>query len=138
MADSSVANRFWRSSSFGRSPGLEDRRVLMVEDEVIIAFSLGCEIEDAGGKVIGPAYTIDDARRLLDEPIDVAILDINLNGRSVWPIARPLHERGVLSVLASANYDDRRTIDPPYADVPCFDKPVTMLALIATVAELAA
>jgi DNA-binding response OmpR family regulator len=125
----------WGSAPGG--PGLVGRRVLIVEDEVIVAFSIECEIEDAGGEIVGPAHTLAEAERLIDEPIDVAILDINLNGERVWPIAQALRERGVPYVLASANCDDPRAIDPAYADVPCFDKPVAILDLIATVAELA-
>ena len=117
--------------------GLAGRRVLIVEDEVIVAFSLECEIEDAGGEIVGPAHTLDEARRLLDQPIDVAILDININGESVWPVARVLRDRGVPYVLASANCDDPRSIDPAFAEVPCFDKPVPMPRLIATITDLA-
>jgi DNA-binding response OmpR family regulator len=117
--------------------GLAGRRVLIVEDEVIVAFSIECEVEDAGGEIVGPAHTLAEAQRLIGEPIDVAILDINLNGETVWPIAQALRERGVPYVLASANCDDPRAIDPAFADVPRFDKPVAILDLIATVAELA-
>jgi DNA-binding response OmpR family regulator len=117
--------------------GLAGRRVLIVEDEVIVAFSLECEVEDAGGEIIGPAHSLEEAERLLDQEIDVAILDINLNGELVWPVARALHDRGVPYVLASANCDDPRATDPAFADVPCFDKPVPVAHLIATIADLA-
>ena len=117
--------------------GLAGRRVLIVEDEVIVAFSLESEVEDAGGQIIGPAHSLEEAQVLLDQPIDVAILDINLDGESVWPVARALHDRGVPYVLASANCDDPRATDPVFADVPCFDKPVPMPRLIATIANLA-
>lgn len=95
--------------------GLAGRRVLIVEDEII---------------------AIEEAQGLLDQPIDIAILDINLDGESVWPVARALHDRGVPYVLASANCDDARATDPVFADVPCFDKPVPIPRLIATIANL--
>lgn len=117
--------------------GLAGRRVLIVEDEVIVAFALECEVEDAGGEIVGPAHSLEEARGLLDQPIDVAILDINLNGELVWPVARALRDRGVPYVLASANCDDPRATDPAFADVPCFDKPVPVAHLIATIADLA-
>ena len=116
--------------------GLAGRRVLIVEDEVIVAFALECEVEDAGGEIIGPAHSLEEAERLLDQPIDVAILDINLNGESVWPVARALRDRGVPYVLASANCDDPRATDPVFADVPRFDKPVALPRLIATLTDL--
>ena len=116
---------------------LAGRRVLIVEDEVIVAFSIECEVMDAGGEIVGPAHTLADAVRLIDEPIDVAILDINIHGEPVWPIAQALRERGVPYVLASANCDDPRAADPAFANVPRFDKPVPIARLLAAVALLA-
>lgn len=125
-----------RDESLG-GPGLAGRRVLIVEDEVIVAFSLECEVADAGGEIVGPAHSLEEAQGLLDQPIDVAILDINLNGQAVWPVAGALRDRGVPYVLASANCDDPRVPDPAFAEVPCFDKPVPLPLLIATIAGLA-
>jgi CheY-like chemotaxis protein len=142
-ADLGADEKGWAlMSSMGvveRSPpsDLDGRRVLVVEDEVIVAFSIECEVEDAGGEIVGPAHTLEEATRLIDEPIDVAILDINLNGESVWPIAQALRDRGVPYVLASANCDDPHAIDPAHSDVPRFDKPVALRRLVATVADLA-
>ena len=136
----SLAKAERSSPSYGYAPqhaGLGGRRVLIVEDEVIVAYSLECEVEHAGGEIVGPAHTLGEAERLLDETIDVAILDININGEAIWPIARALRDRGVPYVLASANCDDPRAVDPTHADVPRFDKPVAMGRLIAAVAELA-
>ena len=130
-------------SAFGRAPvSLDGRRVLIVEDEVIVAFNMECEVQDAGGDVVGPAHTLSEARQLLesniDDGIDVAILDINICGESVWPIARALREREIPYVLASANCGDQHAVDPAFTDVPCFDKPVSMTRLVAALAALAA
>lgn len=137
MPIANVAARMPRLHGGAPRPRLAGRRVLIVEDEAIVAFSLECEVEDAGGEIIGPAHSLEQAQGLLDQPIDVAILDINLNGESVWPVARALHDRGVPYVLASANCDDPCATDPLFADVPCFDKPSPLRRLIATVADLA-
>jgi|GEM_PF-465519 len=115
---------------------LEGRRVLIVEDEIIVAISMECEVQDAGGDVVGPAHTLAEADQLLDEAIDVAILDINIGGEMIWPIARRLRELGVPYVLASANCGDPHAVDPAFTDVPCFDKPVPMPRLIAALAAL--
>jgi len=135
-----VAGQHALGESERRAPAfdLAGRRVLIVEDEVIVAFSLECEVIDAGGEIVGPAHTLADAGPLLDGPIDVAILDINIGGEPIWPIARALRDRGIPYVLASANCDDPRAVDPAFADVPRFDKPVAIARLIATVARLAA
>lgn len=63
---------------------LAGRRVLIVEDEVILAFNLECEVQDAGGEVVGPAYSVGEARQLISGGIAAAILDININGEQIW------------------------------------------------------
>lgn len=126
-----------RAGWAGPRADLDGRRVLIVEDEVIVAFSLECAIGDAGGAIVGPAHSLAEAQQLIDEAIDVAILDINLNGEPVWPVAEALRERGIPYVLASANCNDIDLPDAAVAAVPCFDKPVPLPRLIAAVAELA-
>ena len=110
--------------------------MLIVEDEVIVAFNMECEIQDAGGEIVGPAHTLVEAEQLLNEEIDVAILDINIGGQSVWPIAKALRERGIPYVLASANCGDPHAVDPAFTDVPCFDKPVSMPRLMAALVAI--
>ena len=75
--------------------GLE---ILIVEDEVMLAHDLAFAMEDAGAEVIGPAYTLDQARGALegtDFHADAAILDVDLGGRDVFPVARTLVEMGI-------------------------------------------
>ncbi|WP_210755899.1 hypothetical protein, partial [Gordonia paraffinivorans] len=50
---------------------------------------------------MGPAYELEEAMALLDRPIDAAVLDANLNGRSVTPVAEVLRQRGVPFVFAT-------------------------------------
>jgi len=133
-----VLNQHQRTG-FQRAPvSLDGRRVLIVEDEVIVAFNMECEVQDAGGEIVGPAHTLAEAQKLLAERIDVAILDINICGQSVWPIAKVLRERGIPYVLASANCGDAHAVNPAFTSVPCFDKPVAMPRLIAALAALVA
>ena len=114
---------------------LAGRRVLIVEDEVIVAFNMECEVEDAGGTVLGPAYSVAEARLLLDS-VDVAVLAININGEQIWSIAEALRMRRVPFVFASANCQDPNAIPAAYSLTPCFDKPVSMTRLIAALSEL--
>lgn len=114
---------------------LSGRRVLIVEDEVIVAFNMECEIEDAGGAVVGPAYSVAEAQRLI-EAVDAAILDININGEQVWPICDLLQSRDIPFVFASANCLDPNAVPAAYAATACFDKPVSMNRIIAKLSEL--
>ncbi|KYF88954.1 response regulator [Sorangium sp. So ce394] len=81
---------------------LEGLRVLVVEDEPMIASSLEDVLTDLGCVVIGPALTMKDAIRLAREaPIDGASLDINIAGEKVYAVADILMERGIPFVFVT-------------------------------------
>jgi len=70
---------------------LSGRRVLLVEDEAIIALDLAALLTDLGAVVVGAAHCVANALELLNKgKIDCAVLDINLNGEPVYPVARAL------------------------------------------------
>jgi len=87
---------------------LEGRRVLLVEDEAMIAMLLEDMLGDLGCTVVGPAYALTSALALAagESPIDVAILDINLAGRPVFEVADALRARRV-PMIFSSGYGDR-------------------------------
>jgi two-component system, response regulator PdtaR len=101
-------------------------RVLIVEDEVLIAWALADCLEDAGHEVVGPAATMAEALALCEgvaAPPDLAVLDIGLrDGGSGVDVARALRARwGVRSIFASAQAEDaRRARD---AALGCVSKP---------------
>ena len=77
-------------------------RILVVEDEVLIAIEIEDTLLDMGCVVVGPAGKLSTALRLAaDEMLDGAILDVNINGGTVFPVAEKLLERGIPFVLAS-------------------------------------
>ncbi len=77
-------------------------RILVVEDEFLIALDLEVTLETAGYRVIGPALNVSAALQLLkaDRP-DAAILDVNLAGERVTPVAEALRAMSVPFILAS-------------------------------------
>ena len=109
--------------------------VLVVEDEVLIAMDLERTLRRHGFRVLGPATTVAAALRLLDgEAPDAALLDVNLRGEMVTPVAEALRGLGVPFVLASA-YDGARLTAEVLAGVPNVGKPVNMRRLLAALAQ---
>jgi len=98
-------------------------RVLVVEDEYLIALMI-CEIlEKVGCVVVGPASSLESARKLSSrESIDGALLDINLNGEVVYPVADQLDRLNVPYVFVSGygtvklpdRFQDRPFITKPF------------------------
>jgi PAS domain S-box-containing protein len=113
---------------------LKGARVLIVEDAVLLALELETGLSDAGASVIGPAYELEEAMALLDQPIDAAVLDANLNGRSVTPLAEVLAARGVPFVFATG-YGEAGGA-PSGFDAPIIRKPYDVTQVAAAVAEL--
>jgi CheY-like chemotaxis protein len=73
-------------------------RVLLVEDETLVAMLLEDMIGDLGGTVVGAASRVGRALEIVNDPgtaIDVGLLDVNLGGEDAFPIAAALAERGV-------------------------------------------
>lgn len=87
----------------------EGRSILVVEDEALIAIDIEIMLEDNGYRVFGPAGSIESALRLLEDVRpDVAMLDLNIRGRSVAPVAQRLQDLRIPFVIASAynSFDD--------------------------------
>jgi DNA-binding response OmpR family regulator len=107
---------------------LDGKRILVAEDEPLIALDLADLIADHGASVVGPAYSLSDAQSLiggpLSEPIDGALLDIDLGDDLVWPLALLLQQKGIPFAFISARC---RREDRPSALDPCIciDKPAT-------------
>ncbi|WP_414472495.1 response regulator [Microvirga sp. M2] len=104
-------------------------RVLVVEDEYFIADDMAKALEKLGAEVVGPVPKPDKALMLLSsgEGIDAAVLDINLRGEEVFPVADALAERGIPFVFATGY--DPSSVPVAYADVPRWEKPFNPDAL---------
>ncbi len=113
---------------------LRDARVLIVEDAVLLAMELETGLSDAGARIIGPAYELEEAMALLDQPIDAAVLDANLNGHSVTPVAEALAKRKIPFVFATG-YGE--TLGAPGGfEAPVIRKPYDVTQVAAALAEL--
>jgi DNA-binding NtrC family response regulator len=111
------------------------RRILLVEDEMLVAWLLGDMLADLGCVVVGPASSINQARAMIDaEAIDAVVLDINLNGEMSYPVADILAARGVPFVF-STGYDKDTLLDD-YRTLPVLQKPVHRSELSDTLAKL--
>jgi CheY-like chemotaxis protein len=113
------------------------RRVLLVEDEPIVAWLLKDMLVDLGCSVVGPAADVNQALAMIEaESIDVAVLDVNLRGQMSYPIADVLVARGVPFVF-STGYDKDRLLDG-YRTIPTLQKPFHRSDLGDTLAKLLA
>ncbi len=81
---------------------LAGKRVLVIEDEAIIAGMIEDMLTDLGAIVVGPAGTLAKALELASrEAIDAAMLDVNIRSERVDPVVETLRSRGVPFVLAT-------------------------------------
>jgi DNA-binding response OmpR family regulator len=84
-----------KAKSEGRMPSLQGTRVLVVEDEAMLSLSLEDMLRDLGCVVAGTAARLDDAMQMArTSDFDVALLDVNINGKRIDPVAEAVRERG--------------------------------------------
>jgi CheY-like chemotaxis protein len=77
-------------------------RILIVEDEMMIALLIEDVLEELGYEMVGPVSKLEAAVKLArDETFDAAILDVNIRGGDTYPVATILRERGIPFVMAS-------------------------------------
>jgi CheY-like chemotaxis protein len=104
------------------------KRVLVVEDELMIRMLLQDMLTDLGYTLAGEAGRIDEAMALArDGEFDVAILDVNLNGQPISPVVEILVARGLPFVFATGY--GQRGVPEPYRQRPTLQKPFQADAL---------
>lgn len=104
------------------------RRILVVEDEMLIVLMIEDVILENGGKVVGPAATLEKALKLAEEEeFDAAVLDVTIRDAKVFPVAERLVKSGVPFAFASG-YGDWAMPDD-MRDKPRLLKPFTAAAL---------
>jgi CheY-like chemotaxis protein len=110
-----------------------DLRILVAEDESLIALDVESMLSAIGCEVVGPVGSIEDivrvAERLaIDGAIDGALLDVNLRGRQVFEVVSELTGRGIPVVLTSG-YDDASLFPTAFRHLPRISKPFNEAAL---------
>lgn len=112
-------------------------RVLIVEDEAIIALMLQDMLEDSGFAVVGPAATVDEALGLSEAgEFDVAIVDVRLNGDFVYPVAERIRAIGRPFIFATGSGPE--DLPPQFLGTPVLRKPYAAAAVdVAVRAALA-
>ncbi|NMN57532.1 CheY-like chemotaxis protein [Xanthobacter sp. SG618] len=115
---------------------LSGRRVLVVEDEYLVALGLDDNLRSLGYTVVGPVASLAAAvTAASSEQIDAAILDVNLAGEPVYPAAAILAERGIPFIFCSG-YTGSVRMPAEFADAPRVAKPYTSRVIADALADL--
>jgi len=114
--------------------GIRGLRILIVEDALLLALELEAGLSEAGACVAGSAADVEEGLRMAALPLDAAVLDANLNGEPVLPVAQALAARGIPFVFATGYGDSRFT--PQGFDAPLIKKPYDVTQIAAALAEV--
>ena len=114
---------------------LEGRWILIVEDDCVTAMDLAETLSAAGAQVVGPAGTIDSAFELLSrrEQLDIALLDIEVEGSSVFGVADELVKRDI-PIIFTTGYE-RCEIPARFHAARHCEKPVGIAAIARALSE---
>jgi DNA-binding response OmpR family regulator len=109
-------------------------RILVVEDELTVAMCIEDILVQAGYVVVGPVGRLEKALEAVsNEQLDVALLDMNLKGKSIYPVARILADRGIPFAFLSGYGAD---VLPADIKAPLLPKPFDVNELLATLDTL--
>lgn len=110
---------------------LAGRSILVVEDEFFVGLEIVQTLEAAGADVTGPIRSLKDAEDIVAEnSFDMAVLDVNLDGKYALNLALDLRRRGTRVVFATAHADDTHLFQGEAAAIPRLSKPTRARTLI--------
>lgn len=116
------------------SSGLAGLKVLIVEDSMLLALELENGLSEAGASIAGQAANVEEAMALVGPDIEAAVLDVDLNGRSVEPVARALVRLKIPFVFATGYGDN--DMAPQGFDAPIIRKPYDVTQVAAALADI--
>jgi CheY-like chemotaxis protein len=106
---------------------LAGRRILVVEDESLVAMLLETILEDLGCETVGPVSSVAEALEVIagDDRLDGGLLDVNVAGVEIFPVAAELEARGVPFVFSTGygegglpdEWKGRITLQKPFTEV---------------------
>jgi CheY-like chemotaxis protein len=113
---------------------LQGLRILVVEDEALVALQLEDMLTELGCAVVGPASRVRQAHQLLDEqPVEAAVLDLNIAGELVYPVADELKSRGLPYIFATGY--GASGVAEPYRSQFVLEKPISRRELLNAMLE---
>lgn len=116
-------------------PVLSGCRVLVIEDEYFLADDMAKMLRSLGAEVVGPVGGVEDALELFDsQPFNMAVLDINLKNKTIYPVADELRARAIPFIFVSGY--DAVVIPEKYRDVALLRKPLDEAAVAKALNEL--
>jgi two-component SAPR family response regulator len=125
----------YNAAAVTRMSALRGRRILVVEDEALIALDLHRLLDQTGATVIGPAVSVSQALEAINENhIDFALLDIKLGDETVDPVAEVLAKRAIPTIFVTAYGEDK--LPPGFETHPLIEKPYAedqLLTLIGSI-----
>jgi CheY-like chemotaxis protein len=114
------------------------KRILIVEDEALVAYELQLALEDEGAEVVGPALSLMKALEAVthEGEIDLAVLDIDIAGEDIYPVAELLLQRGV-PFLFHTGHGSRSALAALFPGTATFIKPTLPERLITHLLRIA-
>ena len=118
-----------------QTPDLTDLQILVVEDEAPIALQLEDMLTELGATVVGPASRVRQALQLLQEQrVDTAVLDLNIAGELVYPVAEALETKGLPYIFATGY--GVSGLAEPYRSRVVLQKPFSRRELLRAIREV--
>jgi len=114
---------------------LKGLRILVVEDQAPVALQMEDILVESECQVVGPASRVEQALKLLDEQIVDAVLDLNIAGEMVYPVAEVMDARSLPYVFATGC--DPSDIAGPYQQKPVLPKPFSRRTLLDAIQRIA-
>jgi CheY-like chemotaxis protein len=115
---------------------LQGRRILVIDDDYLVAMVVVGFLEEAGAEILGPIGQADEAIAFIKAngiAIDGAVLDVNLHGSKSYPVADALAESEIGFVFATGYGAD--AVDGDYRKYPRCEKPFNGVSLIGALAK---